>query len=82
MDKEAWQATVHGVTKNWTQLSDFHSHGISGQELTLDDFLGGIEKREGLQTATHSSTLAQKLENPMDGGAWCPWGRKEMDMTE
>ena len=23
MDGEAWQATVHGVTKNWTLLSDF-----------------------------------------------------------
>ena len=22
------------------------------------------------------------LENPMDGGAWCSWGRKESDMTE
>ena len=22
MDKEAWHATVHGVTKNWTRLSD------------------------------------------------------------
>ena len=22
------------------------------------------------------------LENPMDGGAWCPWGHKESDMTE
>ena len=22
------------------------------------------------------------LENPMDGGAWCPWGCKESDMTE
>ena len=21
-DKEAWHAAVHGVTKNWTQLSD------------------------------------------------------------
>ena len=21
-DREAWSATVHGVTKNWTQLSD------------------------------------------------------------
>ena len=25
MDKEAWQATVHGVTKSQTQLSDYHS---------------------------------------------------------
>ena len=23
MDGEAWQATVHGVTKSWTQLRDF-----------------------------------------------------------
>ena len=22
MDRGAWQTTVHGVTKNWTQLSD------------------------------------------------------------
>ena len=22
MDKEAWLAAVHGVTKNWTRLSD------------------------------------------------------------
>ena len=22
------------------------------------------------------------LENPMDGGAWCPWGSKESDTTE
>ena len=23
MDKEAWHATVHGVTKSWTQLSEW-----------------------------------------------------------
>ena len=22
MDREAWRATVHGVTESWTQLSD------------------------------------------------------------
>ena len=22
------------------------------------------------------------LENPIDGGAWCPWGRKESDTIE
>ena len=26
MDRRAWQATVHGVTKNRTRLSDYHSH--------------------------------------------------------
>ena len=23
MDREAWHAAVHGVTKSWTQLSDW-----------------------------------------------------------
>ena len=26
MDREVWWATVHGVAKSWTQLSDIHSH--------------------------------------------------------
>ena len=26
MDGEAWQATVHGVAKRQTRLSDFHFH--------------------------------------------------------
>ena len=26
MDRGAWQATVHGVAKSWTQLSDQHTH--------------------------------------------------------
>ena len=26
MDRGAWQAPVHGVTKSWTQLSDYHSN--------------------------------------------------------
>ena len=26
MDRGAWQATVRGVTKNWTQLRDEHFH--------------------------------------------------------
>ena len=26
MDRGAWQATVHGHVKSWTQLSNFHTH--------------------------------------------------------
>ena len=26
MDREAWQATVHGVTKSWTQLKQLSTH--------------------------------------------------------
>ena len=31
MDRGAWQAVVHGVTKSWTQLRDLHftsHHGL------------------------------------------------------
>ena len=26
MDREAWRAAIHGVTKSWTRLSVFHFH--------------------------------------------------------
>ena len=26
MDRGAWQATVHGAAKSWTQLGDSHTH--------------------------------------------------------
>ena len=26
MERGTWPATVHGVAKSWTQLSDFHFH--------------------------------------------------------
>ena len=29
MDRGAWQATVHGVAKSWTQLSNRHTHTAS-----------------------------------------------------
>ena len=54
MDGGAWWATVHGVTKSRTQLSDFtffhFQHSIIG---------------EGNGTSLQYSCL----ENPMDGGA-------------
>ena len=28
-DREAWQATVHGVTKSWTRLSTYTQHAIN-----------------------------------------------------
>ena len=34
----------------------------------------GVEKGNPLQYS--------RLENPMDGGGYSPWGRKELDRTE
>ena len=28
MDREAWRAAVHGVTKSWTWLSDWTEHAV------------------------------------------------------
>ena len=47
MDGEAWWATVHGVAKSRTQLSDF----------TLTFHFHALEE----EMATHSSTLAWRI---------------------
>ena len=67
MDRGAWWAAVHGVSKSRTQLSDFpftfHFHAL--------------EK----EMATHSSVLAWRI--PGMGAWWAAvWGRTESDMTE
>ena len=40
MGTEAWQATVHGVTKSWTGLSDSHTHRGKRGPRTNDVALG------------------------------------------
>ena len=47
MDKGAWQATVHGVAKSRTRLSDF----------TFTFHFHALEKK----MATHSSVLAWRI---------------------
>ena len=33
VDRRAWQATAHEVSKNWTQLNDFHFKKIEDTHL-------------------------------------------------
>ena len=47
MDGGAWEATVHGVAKSWTRLSDF----------TFTFHVPALEK----EMATHSSVLAWRI---------------------
>ena len=54
MDGGAWWATVHGVAKSWTQLSDF----------TFTFHFRALEK----EMATHSSVLAWRI--PGTGAWW------------
>ena len=36
MDREAWQDTVHKVSKSWTQLSDEHTQKVKKRKYTLN----------------------------------------------
>ena len=40
MDREAWLAAVHGVTKSWTQLSDWSELNILGKQIELHHWKG------------------------------------------
>ena len=57
-DREAWHATVHGVTKSQTQLSD-RTELIRHLNWTLpDDFdAGNLQKNANL----HSTTIMEKI---------------------
>ena len=53
MDREAWHAAVHGVTKNQTQLSNFHflstlqTDGETKETMTDFTFLGSKITADG-----------------------------------
>ena len=54
MDEGAWSATVHGVAKGWTRLSDF----------TFSFNFHALEK----EMATHSSVLAWRIPGMEEPG--------------
>ena len=54
MDRGAWKASVHGVAKSWTRLSDF----------TLNFHFDVLEK----EMATHSSVLAWRIPGTGEPG--------------
>ena len=68
MDGGAWWATVHGVAKSWTQLSDFtftfHFHALEKEMATTPVFLPGESQGWGSLVVC------------------CLWGHTESDTTE
>ena len=68
MDREAWSAEIHGVTKSWTRLSDFtftfHSHALEKEMAPPPVFLPG-------ESQGRRSLVGCRL-----------WGRAELDTTE
>ena len=68
MDGGAWWAAVHGVTKSWTRLSDFH----------FTFHFHALER----EMATHSSVLAWRIPGMGEPGGLPSMGHTESDMTE
>ena len=68
MDRGAWQATVHGVAKSWTWLSDQHN---TYKSTTLEK-----------EMATHSSVLAWRIPRTGEPGGLPSMGSLELDTTE
>ena len=60
MDGGAWWATVHGVAKSWTRLSNF----------TFTFHLPALEK----EMATHSSVLAWRIPGTAEPGGQVSMG--------
>ena len=60
MDGGAWWAAVHGVTKSWTQLSDF----------TFTFHFHALEKK----MVTYSSVLAWRIPGRGEPGGLLPMG--------
>ena len=64
----AWWAAVHGVSKSWTQLSDF----------TFTFHFLVLEK----EMATHSSVLAWRIPGTGEPGGLPSMGSTESDTTK
>ena len=86
MDGGAWQASVHGVTKYWTRLSNFSffwaslvAQLVKNLPAMQETWVLSLGWEDPLEKgkATHSSVLAWRIHE-----LYSPWGRKELDTTE
>ena len=80
MDREARCAAVHGVAESRTRLSDFtFTLGGSDGKASVCNAgdLGSVPVLGRFPGEGNGNPVQYScLENPMDGGAWCPWGHK------
>ena len=76
MDREAWSATVHGITKSWTWLSNW-------TELKRHGFDPWVEKIPWRRKRQPTSVFLPRKSHGQRNLAGCsPWSRNVLDMTE
>ena len=65
MDREAWQAKAHEVTKSWTRLSDRHIHTykLSAFGFCLHDYIASYSQRGAHFIHLWNLVDIQKTEN-------------------
>ena len=75
MDRGTWQATVHGVAKSQTRLSDFHFASLVAQLVKnlpamQETWVRSLGQEDPLEKemATHSSNLAWSSPRTEDPG--------------
>ena len=56
MDREAWRAVIHGVTKNWTRLSDWTELNWTEHQSFLSSSKKNAEK-ETVPNSPHKATI-------------------------
>ena len=72
-DRRAWQATVHGITKNQTQLNTLaHTYTMATERYSCKLMNSGdLPVYERSHEEGNGNPLQYSyLENPMDRGAW------------
>ena len=86
MDRGAWWATVHGVTKSQTRLSDIYKKNIYGKNrpASAGDGLDPWVRKIPWSRKWHPTPvfLPGEFHGQRSLVGYSPWGHKESDATE
>ena len=68
MDKGAWWATVHGVTKSWTRLSNFARTAQCGGSVEREVEVGRLKGRPGPEQGSENHDYGLRFYPKGNGG--------------